>query len=417
LFFIGQLISLIGTWMQRIAQVWLVLQLTNSPFLLGLVAALQWLPVLVLVLIAGVLADRVNKRSLIVLTQTVQMLQALVLGILVLTGAVRFWHVALMATVLGTAHAFDMPARQAFVFEMVEGADMMNAVGLNSTIVNVARLLGPAVAGAIIAWVGTGWAFIANGLSFIPVITALLLMQVRHAQTVRAAAGILAYLREGLVYLGRTPVAMQVVILLAIESIFIMNFTILTSVFARDVLHMQATGFGLLMSAQGAGALVGAITVASLSQLGPHPAFLFGGAAVLALSNIALAGLHDFAAAAGVLGLAGASMVLFTATVNTTLQITAPDYLRGRVMALYALVMGGMTPVGALVSGTLAQLWGAPAAFGVGGLVGLAAVTGVFQWHMRTLPAPSRPPVDNVMLGSTGEEGGAAGGDGEAGGR
>ncbi|TMI87477.1 MAG: MFS transporter [Bacillati bacterium ANGP1] len=414
LFFIGQMISLVGTWMQRIAQAWLVLQITNSPFLLGLVGALQWLPVLCLALIGGAVADRVSKRNVIVVTQAVQMLQALVLGVLILTGTVRFWHVAVLATVLGTAQAFDIPARQAFIFEMVEGTDILNAVGLNSTIVNVARLLGPAIAGAAITWVGMAWAFLANGLSFIPVILALLLMRVRPARIVHVTDGILAELREGLVYLARTPLALQVTVLLAAESIFVMNFTILATVFAKDVLRMQAAQFGLLMSAQGAGALVGAITVASLSHLGPRPGFLFGGALVLTLANIALGAIHRFHAAAVVLGVAGASMVVFTATVNTTLQLGTPDRLRGRMMAVYSLVMGGMTPVGALVSGTLAQLWGASGAFGIGGLAGLAALGGVARWRLRTARRDSPSAAGAAPLW---DAAGGDGGDGETGSR
>ncbi|HKV43572.1 MAG TPA: MFS transporter, partial [bacterium] len=384
LFFTGQLISLVGTWMQRIAQAWLVLQITNSPFLLGVIGALQWLPVLCLALIGGAVADRVSKRNLLVVTQTVQMLQAFILGALIATGAVRFWHVAILATALGTSQAFDMPSRQAFIFEMVEGTDMMNAVALNSTIVNVARLIGPAIAGAAIAWVGMSWAFFVNGLSFIPVILALLMMRVRPARAVSVAAGVMAHVREGIDYLVRTPVALQVIVLLAFESIFVMNFTILTTVFAKDVLHMRAAAFGLLMSAQGAGALVGAITVASLAYLGPRPAVLFGGALALTLSSIVLSTVRHFAPAAVVLGIAGASMVMFTATVNTTLQLNTPDRLRGRVMAVYSLMMGGMTPVGSLVTGALAEIWGAPGAFGVGGTVGLVALAGVFRWHRRT---------------------------------
>ncbi|HEX9246172.1 MAG TPA: MFS transporter [bacterium] len=397
LFFIGQMVSLVGTWMQRLAQAWLVLQITDSPFLLGVVGALQWLPVLSLSLIGGAVADRASRRSLLVATQTVKMLQALVLGTLIITGAVRFWHVALLAAILGTAHAFDVPARQAFLSEMVEGTDLLNAVALNSTIANVARLLGPAVAGATIAWVGMAWAFLANGLSFIPVILALLLMRVRPSQTVGMTAGILAQLREGLVYLARTPPALQVVVLLAAESIFVMNFTNLTTVFAKDVLHMRATGFGLLVSAQGAGAMVGAVTVASLSHLGPRPGFLFGGALVMAASSVALAAVHTFPLAAIALAVAGASMVAFTATVNTTLQLNAPDRLRGRVMAVYSLVMGGMTPVGALASGTLAQIWGASGAFGIGGLAGLAAVGAVVHWRLRAAREASSFPAGDAL--------------------
>jgi MFS family permease len=391
LFFVGQMLSLIGTWMQRIAQSWLVLQLTNSPFLLGLIGMLQWLPVLCFSLLGGVVADRVNKRGLIVVTQAVQMLQAFALGALLLTGAVRFWHVAILAMALGMASAFDMPTRQAFIFEMVEGTDTMNAVALNSTIVNVARLLGPAVAGVAIGWLGMASAFLANGISFIPVIVALLLMQVQPTRVVHATNGVLTHLREGILYLGRTPAALQVIVLLAAESVFVLNFTLLTSVLAKDVLHAGATGFGFLMSSQGAGALVGAITVASLAHLGPRPAFLFGGATVLGMAEVVLATVRQFPAAAVTLGVAGASMVLFTATVNTTLQLNAPDHLRGRVMSMYALVMGGLTPLGSLVAGSLAQIWGAPGAFLVGGLVGLAAVAAVLRWRATSPPVGVLP--------------------------
>jgi MFS family permease len=391
LFFFGQMVSLTGTWMQRIAQSWLVLSLTNSPFLLGLVGMLQWLPVLFLSLVGGVVADRVSKRGLIVMTQTIQMLQAFALGALVLSGAVRFWHVAMLAVALGLASAFDMPARQAFIFEMVEGTDTMNAVALNSMIVNVARLLGPAVAGVAIGWVGMAPAFLANGASFIPVIVALLLMRVRPMQAVRTASGVLSHLREGIVYLRETSAVLQVIVLLAVESVFALNFTLLASVLAKDVLHAGAQGFGLLMSSQGAGALVGAIAVASLAHLGPRPIFLFGGATVLGVAEVGLSLVRQFPAASVTLGIAGASMVLFTASVNTTLQLNTPDYLRGRIMSVYALVMGGLTPIGSLMAGTLAQIWGAPGAFLVGGVVGLIAVAGVLRWHAVTPQAVTQP--------------------------
>ncbi len=391
LFFFGQMVSLTGTWMQRIAQSWLVLSLTNSPFLLGVVGMLQWLPVLCFSLIGGVVADRVSKRGLIVMTQTIQMLQAFALGALVLSGAVRFWHVAVLAVALGLAAAFDMPARQAFIFEMVEGTDTMNAVALNSMIVNVARLLGPAVAGTAIGWVGMAPAFLANGASFIPVIAALLSMQVRPMQAVRTASGVLTHLREGIDYLRQTSAVLQVVVLLAVESVFALNFTLLASVLAKDVLHAGAQGFGFLMSSMGAGALVGAITVASLAHLGPRPVLLFGGVAVLGVAEVVLSLARQFPTAAVTIGVAGASMVLFTATVNTTLQLNTPDHLRGRIMSVYALVMGGLTPVGSLVAGTLAQIWGAPGAFLVCGAVGLVAVAVVLRWRTITSQAVTQP--------------------------
>jgi MFS family permease len=274
---------------------------------------------------------------------------------------------------------------------MVEGTDTMNAVALNSTLVNVARLIGPAVAGITIGWIGMAPAFLANGVSFIPVIVALLLMRVQPTRSVRAATGVLMHLREGIAYLGRTPAVLQAIVLLAAQSVFVMNFTLLASVLAKDVLHAGAAGFGLLMSSLGAGALAGAITVASLAHLGPRPAFLFGGAAVLAGAEVVLAGVTRFPAAAVTLGVAGASMVLFTATVNTTLQLNVPDHLRGRVMSMYALVMGGLTPIGSLVAGTLAQIWGAPGAFLVGGLAGLGAVAAVLRWRAVQQAAGGRP--------------------------
>ncbi len=411
LFFTGQLISLIGTWMQRIAQAWLVLQLTNSPFLLGLVSALQWLPVLLLSLVGGVTADRVSKRRLLVVTQTLQMLQAFVLGVLILTGAIRYWHVVVLATALGLTAAFDIPARQAFIFEMVEGEDTMNAVALNAAIFNAARLFGPAIAGLAIVSVGMAWTFLANGVSFIPVIIALLLMRVRPVVAVQAGAGLLAHLQEGIAYLRRSPMSQQVIALIAAQSIFVMNLMILVPVLAKDVLHQEAAGFGLLMSAQGAGALVGGLVVASVSSLGPHPAFLFGGAVVLSLADLALAGTRQLPVATVILGVAGASLVLLTATANTTLQITCPDHLRGRMMAMYAIVMGGMTPAGALVAGTLAEVWGAPSALGVGGALGLLATWAILSWRLRGAAAPS-PAAGSALLQFGGRETEGTGGDG-----
>ncbi len=408
LFFVGQLISLIGTWMQRIAQAWLVLQLTNSPFLLGLVGALQWLPMLMLSLIGGVVADRTSKRNLLVMTQTAQMLQAFGLGALVLSGAVRYWHIVVFACALGVTSAFDVPARQSFIFEMVEGADTMNAVALNSTIFNAARLFGPAIAGLAIASLGMAYAFLANGVSFIPVIAALLMMRVSAMQKIGLETGVLAHLREGLAYLRRTPVAFQTIMLVCLQSVFVMNFNIIVPVLAKTVLHENAGGFGLLMSAQGAGALAGALFVASVSHRGPQAAMMYGGAALLGCMNLILAGSARFGVAAVVLAAAGASMVAFTATANTTLQVTAPDHLRGRVMSMYALVMGGMTPAGALFTGTVAQLWGAPAELAIAGAIGVVSAGAVFRRYRLTLRAePSRPPLTVAAAAGPGETNGA----------
>ncbi|HEV2280916.1 MAG TPA: MFS transporter [bacterium] len=410
LFFIGQFISLVGTWMQRIAQAWLVLNLTHSPFLLGLVGALQWLPVLFLSLVGGVLADRVSKRSVLVVTQSAQMIQAFILGALVLTGTIQYWHVVVLACALGFTSAFDIPTRQAFVFEMVEGEDTMNAVAMNSTIFNGARLFGPAVAGVAIGTLGMGWAFIANGVSFIAVIIALLMMNVRPVEPI-TTGGLVEHLREGVAYVWRTPAALQVVVLVALMSVFTMNFNILVPVLAKDVLHEEAAGFGFLTSAQGIGALIGALWVASISHLGPRPSLLLGGAAVLSVSSFLLADARHFGVAAVLLATAGGSMVTFTAMANTSLQLTAPDHLRGRVMSMYAIVMGGMTPAGALVAGTLAEFWGAPGAFAVGGLVGILSVLMVWRWRAATRLTPE-PIAGAAQNDRGGADRGATAGDG-----
>jgi MFS family permease len=401
LFFIGQFISLVGTWMQRIAQAWLVLNITHSPFLLGLVGALQWLPVLFLSLVGGVLADRVSKRSVLVVTQSAQMGQAFILGVLVLTGTIQYWHVVVLACALGFTSAFDIPTRQAFVFEMVEGEDTMNAVAMNSTIFNGARLFGPAVAGVAIGTLGMGWAFIANGVSFIAVIIALLMMNVRPVEPI-TTGGLVEHLREGVAYVWRTPAALQVVVLVALMSVFTMNFNILVPVLAKDVLHEEAAGFGFLTSAQGIGALIGALWIASISHLGPRPTLLLGGAAVLSVSSFLLADARHFGVAAVLLAIAGGSMVTFPAMANTSLQLTAPDHLRGRVMSMYAIVMGGMTPAGALVAGTLAQFWGAPGAFAVGGLVGILSVLMVWRWRAATRLTPE--PIAGAAQNDRGEQ-------------
>jgi MFS family permease len=249
---------------------------------------------------------------------------------------------------------------------------------------------------------------------------ALLMMNVRPVESV-VAGGMVEHLQEGVAYVLRTPAALQIVTLVALLSMFTMNFNILVPVLAKDVLHESAAGFGFLTSAQGIGALVGALGIASISHLGPRASLLLGGAAGLAGSSLLLADARHFAVAAVLLAVAGGSMVVFTATANTSLQIMAPDHLRGRVMSMWAVVMGGVTPAGALIAGGLAQVWGAPGAFGVGGIVGLLAAFAVWRWHAatRSVPAPvagaadDGRPGDETGIPPSGGEFGTAPGDEE----
>lgn len=388
LFWSGQLISLIGTWMQNMAQGWLVLQLTNSPFLLGLVSAIQFTPLLVLALVAGVVADRVPKRRLLIFTQSSLMLLAFTLGILTLTGAIRYWQVLILAGLLGMVNTFDMPARQAFVVEMVGKGDLMNAIALNSSIFNAARIVGPALAGLVIGRLGMAASFLLNGASFLAVIAGLLLIRIpekidwHH----RVAEGMGERIAEGLQYIRRTPVVLRTVVLMALLSIFAMNFSVLIPVLARDTLGQQAEGYGLLMSASGVGALCGAIFLAVFSSRGPSPWLLLGGAAGLCLFQLFLAGTHSYTLALLFLGLTGWSMITFTASVNTTLQLNVPDNLRGRVMSVYSLVFGGVTPIGSLFSGSIAHLWGAPAGLAAGATIGLISLLAVAGQTWRCKP-------------------------------
>jgi predicted MFS family arabinose efflux permease len=392
LFFAGQLISQIGSWMQTVGQAWLVLTLTNSPFLLGVINALQWSPVLLWSLPAGVLADRVPKRVLLLFTQSTFALLALCLGVLAVTHVVRFWHVAILAALLGTVNAFDVPARQAFLVEMVGGTeDLTGAVAINSSMFNAARLIGPGLAGLVISAWGVGLAFLANALSFLAVIAALAAMRVVPIVEVRHDIGLLGRIDEGLRFIRSSSGVLWVLVTLAVLSVFAMNFNVFVPVLARSQLRLGASGFGLLLAAQGAGALLGSLLVAGTGAGGPRPAFLAWGAVLLCGGLIALSRVAHPGVAAIELFVAGMGMVLFTATANSTVQLETPDHLRGRVMSIYAMVFNGLAPFGALMMGAIIDAWGPPAGMFVGGAVGLAGTAAV-RGLIRRFAAPAVVP-------------------------
>ncbi len=388
LFWTGQLVSLIGTWMQNVGQAWLVLTLTNSAFLLGLVSAAQFTPVLLVSLYAGVVVDRVSKRNLLLLTQTTLLVLALVLAVLVSTGSVRYWHVLLLALLLGLVNAFDMPVRQSYVYELVGGrADLMNAIALNSAIFNGARIVGPGVAGLVMAAWGPAAAFYLNALSFLAVIAGLRLIPPCPPPEAGTRRRTLEHLREGLGYIRRERAVGGPLLLLGLLSLFAMNFNVLVPVYARNVLHQSARGFGFLMSSLGLGALAGSLTLAGRAQRGPDPRVLLGAGLGLGLFQVVLSLVRSYGVAATVLALTGWAMLSFNASVNTTVQLTVPDALRGRVMSVYTLLLAGVTPFGALFAGSLSSRWGAATALGVGGGIGvaacLAAVAAYRSWTRR----------------------------------
>jgi MFS family permease len=374
LFWIGQLISQIGTWMQSVAQAWLVLDLTHSPLQLGVVSALQFTPVLLLSPVGGVLSDRFAKRRVLLISQTAMQLQAFVLAALVWSGRIQYWHVAVLAAIYGLGRAIDIPARQSYVTDLVGRSDLANAVALNSVIMNGARIVGPAVAGLLIAAFGVALAFFLNGVSFVAVLVALVAIRTEGRPNAAGRLGIREGVLGAMSYAAATPPVAFTLGLMVVVSLLVLNFNVVVPLVARDVLNQGAHGFGLLMSALGAGAVAGAFGVALFRRGQPPLTFLVGSGATLCAGLVALALVGHFAAAAAVLALLGCCQILFTTGCNTTLQLIAPNELRGRVMGLYTVTFAGMTPFGSLLVGFVAEHYGVRMACATGGAIGLLGV-------------------------------------------
>jgi MFS family permease len=383
LYYSGQGISLIGTWMQSVAQAWLVLELTNDPLALGIVGALRFGPVLVLGLFGGLIADAVSKRAALVITQLSAAAISLTLGILVASGTVEVWHVYVLALLLGVVNAFDMPIRQAFVVEMVGREDVANAVALNSALFNMARIVGPAIAGLMIAAIGLVPLFFIDAVSYLAVVTGLLLLHIHELNLPlesmvfeRHWRSVLARLAEGLRYVRSQREILLAISVLGVVSLFALNFNVLIPVLARDTLNGDADTYGFLMSASGLGSLVSALSIA----FGQRPSMgrLLTGAAVVGLAMVALGISRMMWLDLGLMFLAGWGTISMAATCNTIIQLTVPDVLRGRVMSVYTTVFAGVAPFGALFSGSLASAGGAPTGLLAGGAIAcVAAVAGL----------------------------------------
>ncbi|HWP96669.1 MAG TPA: MFS transporter [Syntrophomonadaceae bacterium] len=376
LFFAGQSVSLIGTWMQNIAQSWLVLELTNSALLLGVVSTMQFLPMLFFSLVAGEVADRFPKRTLLILTQSSMMIYAVALGLLTITGHVRYWHVVLLAGLLGTSNAFDNPTRQAFIVEMVGKADLMNAITLNSSMVNGARVVGPALAGLAIGKLGLAPCFLLNAASFLAVLVSLFLMRINNEPSNQRPASNMMWqnITEGLHYITKTPVILNAILLMAFLNVFAMNNNVLVPLLARTTLHQQAEGYGFLAASSGIGALLGGMFLAARSDRGPQRKLMLVGGAGLCFFQLLLAFSRQFYLSLFLLFLAGLAMNIFVPLINTTVQMNVKDHLRARVMSVYTIVFLGLTPFGSLLSGSVAHFWSTPAALAVGATLGLLAM-------------------------------------------
>ena len=402
LFFAGQAVSLAGSWMQSVAQAWLVLTLTDDPLMLGVVAAAQWTPVLVLGLFGGLIADALPKRQTLVIVEAVMATLAIVLGVLTLTGVVEVWMILVLAVLLGCANAVEMPVRQAFSVEMVGREDVVNAIALNSATFNAARVIGPAVAGLTIAALDISVAFFLNGASFLAVIVALLLMRPGELLTPppiprpHSVREVLASVGEGISYARRTPAVLLPVVVVGLAATIGMNFQITIPPFARDVLGGDSATFGFLMTASGLGAVAAALFLATRAR--PSPWAIAGGATMLGAGLLVVAAVPVFAVALVALAVAGFGAIWMAANGNTLIQATVPDELRGRVISVYTTVFAGSTPVGALFAGALAARWGAVAALAVGGILTVGVGAAALLW-LRRHWSVAAPPASPVVLG------------------
>ncbi len=404
----GQSVSLVGTWMQMTAQSWLVYTLTRSSTDLGLVVALQTLPVLLLGPYGGVIADRVDKRRLMVVLQSAMGVQALILGLLTVQGDIRFWEIGVLAALLGLNNAFENPARQSFMLEMVGPENLRNAVSLNSVLVNVARSVGPAVAGLLIATVGEGVCFLVNAASFAAVVVSLAGMDrsaLRPSPPAERAPG---QLRDGLRYVAGTPELMMPLLMMALVGTLAYEFQVSLPVMAKQALHSDARGYGFMIAAMGVGAVGGGLLVAARGRIGLRTLILSASAFGAALLLAALAPTLGVELAA--LALVGWASITFMATGNSTLQLNAEPSMRGRVMALWFVAFQGSTPIGAPLIGWVIALGGARAGLGAGaGACAVAAILGVFALRRvrpRRIGAAARAAGELGEVAGVGEVGG-----------
>ena len=387
LFWLGQIVSLIGTWMQSVAQGWLMHRLTGSAFMLGFLGFAQFLPVLLLSLWAGVVADRVDKRRLIFTTQSLMLLQTVLLATVVSTGVVEPWMVVALAFFFGIVNAFDLPARQSFLVEMVGKEDLPNAIALNSAAFNTARVLGPAVAGAVMAAAGEGVCFWANAVSFLAVLAVLARMDLaRSVAEPEPGKSALANLREGVAYALGTPQIRNLLLLLGLTAGLGFQYMVLLPVYARDILRANEQGYGLMVSAFGLGSLLSALVMTRPhDRWGLRRNLLVGlGSAALGMGAFAWSRVLPLTLVAGFF--AGFGLILYVASTNTLLQLTTEDRFRGRIMSLYTFMFIGTAPIGSLMAGGIAQRWGAPMATSVSAAVLLGGAVWV-SYRLRVLAA------------------------------
>jgi MFS family permease len=377
--FAGQTVSLMGTWMQWVAQGWLVYELTGSKLALGTVSFAGSIPTLFLMLPAGVLMDRVSNRRLLMVTQSLMLLLALALTFLTASGRLEVWMIAAIAFMVGVVNSFDAPARLSLPVQLVEDrADLQNAIALNATMFNLARVIGPAIGGVALAALGAAWCFGLNSLSFLAVIVALAAMTLPNTARPRARESLIVQLREGLRYVWHTPTVRNIILLMTVSSLFAMSYGVVLPAYAADILHVGEAGLGALNAAVGAGALIGALSAAALSRNPNKGMQVTVGSLIFPTALLCLAFTRTFPVALICLAFAGFGVVTQNAVSNTLVQSMVPDALRGRVTSIYSLTFFGPMPFGALMAGALAQRLGTTTAVAICAGVTLAFALGLF---------------------------------------
>jgi MFS family permease len=387
IFFTGQVVSLAGTWMQNVALAWLVIELSGSPLAIGALAFWRFVPFTVFGLVAGVVADRIESRKLVMATQACAMAISIALAVVTLTGTATLPIVYVLAALGGVALAFDAPGRQSLTFQMVGPRELPNAVALNSGLFNGSRVIGPAIAGLVIAAVGTGLCFVLNAVSFLAVLTALAIVREEELRPVvrDPSTRVIEGIRRGFAYAWNDPQLRLILAVVTVVSTVGFNFHVLVPLLAADTLHVGPEGFGLLSASFGLGALVGALATATFREASWR---LFAiGTASFGVFALCLAAVHNAVLAGVVLFAIGLSFTLFTANANALVQLTAPDHLRGRLIGLYLFAFLGLAPVGGLFAGWLAEIGGTSLAFAVAGLISLATIAIAHASRSRRLDA------------------------------
>jgi MFS family permease len=389
LFFSGQLISLIGVWMDNIAEAWLVYRLTGSSLLLGTVAFAGQIPVFLLAPIGGMVADRWDRQRIVIATQATSMVLAGILAVLTLTHRITVWEVVVLAALMGAVNAFDIPARQAFLVDMVGREDLMNAIALNSSMFNGARVIGPAIAGILVASIGEGWCFAANSISYIAVITGLIMMRVNRAPVEVRRVSPYEHIVEGFRFVWNTAPIRSLLLLLGLVSLVAMPYSVLMPIFAAKVLHGDARTLGVLMGATGVGALAGALALATRTGVQGLGRWVAMACASFGTVLILFSFSRWYFLSVVLLVPVGFSMMVQMASSNTLIQAMVPDRLRGRAMAVYSMMFMGMAPIGALLSGWSADHIGAQWTLALGG-VGAIVGAGIFARNLPKIRVEAR---------------------------